>query len=73
MDCVAVCPEPHVIMPALKGINGAGPVILDLNCTNCGRCIDVCSKDVFEFGTRFGNKAINVSLSARQTAAGASK
>ena len=23
------------------------------NCTNCGRCIDVCSKDVFAFGTRF--------------------
>ena len=73
MDCVAVCPEPHVIMPALKGISGAGPVILDINCTNCGRCIDVCSKDVFEFGTRFGNNATNVLRPALQVMAVASK
>jgi ferredoxin-type protein NapH len=53
MDCFAVCPEQQVIRPALKAINGTGPVILDANCTNCGRCIDVCSKDVFQFGTRF--------------------
>jgi ferredoxin-type protein NapH len=32
-------------------------VILASNCTNCGRCIDVCSKDVFVFGTRFGKSA----------------
>jgi len=55
-----------VITPALKGAlrgaaKGIGPVILDRNCTNCGRCIDVCSKDVFEFGTRFGNRASKVS------------
>lgn len=55
MDCYVVCPEPHVITPALKGeAQGAGPVILGAHCTNCGRCIDVCGKDVFEFGTRFG-------------------
>ena len=73
MDCVAVCPEPHVIMPALKGIKGAGPVILDINCTNCGRCIDVCSKDVFDFGTRFGNQATKISRPTRQMAAVAGK
>lgn len=57
MDCYNVCPEPQVITPALKGEKkGLGPVITDSACTNCGRCIDVCSKDVFEFGTRFGNK-----------------
>jgi ferredoxin-type protein NapH len=56
MDCYAVCPEPQVITPALKGEGkGAGPVILSPACTNCARCIDVCAKDVFEFGTRFGN------------------
>lgn len=55
MDCFAVCPEQQVIRPALKGINGALPVILDANCTNCGRCIDVCSKDVFCFGLRAGS------------------
>jgi ferredoxin-type protein NapH len=43
-----------VIRPALKAIKGAAPIILDANCTNCGRCLDVCSKHVFSFGTRFG-------------------
>ncbi|MCP5140862.1 MAG: quinol dehydrogenase ferredoxin subunit NapH [Gammaproteobacteria bacterium] len=57
MDCFAVCPEPEVIPPALRGAKkGVGPVILDSLCTNCGRCIDVCSKDVFEFSTRFNNR-----------------
>lgn len=57
MDCFAVCPEPQVIRPALKGADkGTGPVILSSDCTNCGRCIDVCSKDVFAFGTRFNNR-----------------
>ncbi len=58
MDCFAVCPEPQVIRPALKGAKqNIGPVILSPNCTNCGRCIDVCSKDVFRFGLRASNKA----------------
>jgi ferredoxin-type protein NapH len=53
MDCFAVCPEPQVIRPALKGAKqDVGPAILSPNCTNCGRCIDVCSKDVFRFGLR---------------------
>ena len=56
MDCYAVCPEPQVIPPALKGAKqGFGPVILGINCTNCARCIDVCSKDVFKFSHRFNN------------------
>ena len=69
MDCFAVCPEPQVIRPALKGVGGAGPVILAGACTNCGRCIDVCSKDVFAFGTRFGNKTEKVSAPAQELAA----
>lgn len=53
MECYAVCPEPQVIKPALKGAaKGIGPVILAANCTNCGRCIDICSKDVFTFSSR---------------------
>jgi ferredoxin-type protein NapH len=60
MDCFVVCPEPQVIKPALKGAaKGLGPVITSANCTNCGRCIDVCSKEVFGFGLRFNNKADN--------------
>ena len=58
MDCFEVCPELQVIRPALKGAEeGVGPLILDANCTNCGRCIDVCSKDVFNFDLRFNNPA----------------
>jgi len=57
MDCFAVCPEPQVIRPALKGeAQGRGPVINASACTNCGRCIDVCAKDVFVFGSRFNQR-----------------
>ncbi len=57
MDCFAVCPEPQVIKPALKGAEQCiGPVILDINCTNCGRCIDVCAEEVFQFGSRLYNQ-----------------
>ncbi|MBN8628897.1 MAG: 4Fe-4S dicluster domain-containing protein, partial [Planctomycetes bacterium] len=51
MDCFAVCPEPQVIRPALKGSGTA--VITASDCTNCGRCIDVCGKSVFGFSHRF--------------------
>jgi ferredoxin-type protein NapH len=53
MDCFAVCPEPQVIRPALKGVGQDHPVILDQDCTTCGRCVDVCSKNVFRITTRF--------------------
>jgi ferredoxin-type protein NapH len=57
MDCFEVCPEPQVIKAALKGAEQCvGPVILDINCTNCGRCIDVCGKDVFRFASRLHNR-----------------
>ena len=73
MDCFVVCPEQQVIRPALKGyINKAsiktgdteviGPVITSTNCTNCGRCIDVCAKDVFHFGLRLNNNPNNNNL-----------
>ncbi|MDH5393539.1 MAG: quinol dehydrogenase ferredoxin subunit NapH [Gammaproteobacteria bacterium] len=65
MDCFAVCPEEQVIKPALRGTDQLiSPVILDINCTNCGRCIDVCNKSVFKFTHRFNhntyvNKPLN--------------
>ena len=53
MDCFTICPEPQVIKQPLKSAkDGIGPLILDINCTNCGRCIDVCSQDVFRFQLR---------------------
>lgn len=65
MDCFVVCPEEHVIKPALRGAKkNISPVILEINCTNCGRCIDVCDKNVFKFTNRFNhyttsNKSLN--------------
>lgn len=57
MDCYAVCPEMHVISPALKGDrSGVGPVILSADCTACGRCIDVCPERVFQFSHRFDGR-----------------
>ncbi len=53
MDCFAVCPEPQVIRPALKAVGQNHPLILDQDCTTCGRCVDVCSKNVFRITTRF--------------------
>ena len=54
-DCFRVCPEPHVIIPALKPEKPTDTtVVLHSDCTNCGRCIDVCDAGVFKFSTRFG-------------------
>ena len=58
MDCFAVCPEPQVISPALKGERiGVGPVVTSGDCTICGACIDVCSKRVFNLSLRARNGA----------------
>lgn len=52
-DCYRVCPEPHLLTPALRGESrGIGPLIASADCTICGRCIDVCSQDVFAAGLR---------------------
>ncbi|MFW2545396.1 quinol dehydrogenase ferredoxin subunit NapH [Primorskyibacter sp. 2E107] len=56
MDCFAVCPEMQVITPALRGKGNETPLILSPDCTNCGRCIDVCSVDVFSFTHRFDHR-----------------
>ena len=53
-DCFAVCPEPHVITPALRGTGT--PVVTAGDCTNCGRCIGVCADDVFRFAVRYGEQ-----------------
>ena len=53
-ECYIVCPEAQIIKPVLKGKEkGIAPVILAGECTNCGRCIDVCAEDVFHFGNRY--------------------
>ncbi len=53
-ECFVVCPEPQILPPVLKGEKtGVPPVVLDNVCTNCGRCIDICHIDVFQFGKRY--------------------
>ncbi len=52
MECFEVCPEPKILPPALKqGMKQGHPPMVDAAvCTRCGRCIDICAKDVFAFG-----------------------
>jgi ferredoxin-type protein NapH len=50
MDCVVVCPEKHVIN--FDEMENTGK-ILDADCTNCGRCIEVCDTDAYHFSHRF--------------------
>ncbi len=53
-DCFVVCPEPQILPPVLKGLKkGVPPVVADSVCTNCGRCVDICAENVFEFGFRY--------------------
>ncbi len=51
MECFEVCPEPKILPPALKqGMRQGHPPVVDaMTCTRCGRCVDICSKDVFAF------------------------
>ncbi len=54
LACYKVCPEPQVLHGPLKE-KEASPVVRSGQCTNCGRCIDVCPQSVFTFGNRFSN------------------
>ena len=57
LDCFVVCPEPLVIRPALKQQGQQHPLILSGNCSNCGRCIDVCDQQVFKITHRFDQRS----------------
>jgi len=57
LDCFAVCPEPQVIRPALKGQGSR--TISHPDCTSCGRCIDVCSQDVFNFSLKKTQRSVS--------------
>jgi ferredoxin-type protein NapH len=47
-DCYLVCPEPQVLKQPLKS-NSDSTIVSSIDCTNCGRCIDVCEPEVFRF------------------------
>jgi ferredoxin-type protein NapH len=67
MDCFAVCPEPHVIPPALRGEKtGASPIILSGDCTLCGACVDACPERVFRYAHRFDHRLAGAAPAAPQ-------
>jgi ferredoxin-type protein NapH len=53
MDCYNVCPEPKILRQPLKQ---GDRKIMSQDCISCGRCIDVCAEQVFEFRIRTGAK-----------------
>lgn len=56
MDCFHVCPESQVLRtPVLD--KQAPALISDKDCITCGRCIDVCSEDVFKITLRWSSGA----------------
>ena len=56
MDCFHVCPEPQVLrVPVLD--KQAPAQITAKACTTCGRCIDVCSEDVFKITLKWSSGA----------------
>jgi ferredoxin-type protein NapH len=48
MECKVVCPENQVLWM----IHKESVSVTDGECTNCGRCIDVCGDDALGFGMR---------------------
>jgi ferredoxin-type protein NapH len=48
MECKVVCPEKQV----LHMITKESISVTDGECTNCGRCVDVCNDDALEFSIR---------------------
>ncbi len=68
MDCFAVCPEPHVISPALRGDKtGASPIIASGDCTLCGACVDVCPRMVFRLAHRFDPSVARAATSTQHS------
>ncbi len=54
MHCKEVCPETQV----LNMIGKKSEFVTKIECTNCGRCVDVCNDDALNFDIRniFSNK-----------------
>lgn len=48
MDCFRVCPEPQV----LKNVTKKSSYISSGECTNCGRCVDVCHDKALNFALK---------------------
>ena len=49
-------PEPHVLRAPV--LDEQSPVqVTSRDCMTCGRCVDVCSEDVFTITTRWSSGA----------------
>ena len=48
MKCKEICPE----VPVLAKIAKESGAIDKAECTNCGRCVEVCGDDALAFGLR---------------------
>lgn len=46
VECVRVCPEPHVLNFKQAADSG---MVASRDCTNCGRCITICPEDSLSF------------------------
>jgi ferredoxin-type protein NapH len=54
MNCKTICPEKQILEPIGKNKDS---FILDIECTKCGRCIEVCNDNALTFSvTRFKGK-----------------
>ena len=51
MDCFHVCPEPQVLRAPVLDAQSIAQVT-SRDCLACGRCVDVCSEDVFNITIR---------------------
>ena len=57
LDCFEVCPEPEILKGPVHGQkNHIDTLVQSINCTNCGRCIDVCAENVFVITTVLTHK-----------------
>jgi len=55
MDCFKVCPEPHVLSIVTK----ESGLIKSGECTNCGRCVDVCKDSALKLSHRYVKIKLN--------------
>ena len=54
MRCIEICPEPQV----LPMVGKASALVKSGECTNCGRCVEVCNDNAMKFGIGFLRKDI---------------
>jgi len=54
MKCLECCPEPQV----LDRVGNESGFVSSGECTNCGRCVEVCNDHAMEFSNRYSVKGV---------------